>query len=61
MKNKMVNNVPETEGECQEPLKDEGWHCDTYCRKIRHITCEGKAGVREGAEKQCPYLDEMLY
>ena len=38
-----------------------GWRCDTYCRKVRHVACEGRSGVREGAEALCPYYDEMLY
>ena len=37
------------------------WHCDTYCRKIRHITCEGKDNVNENAPDLCPYFEEMLY
>lgn len=37
------------------------WHCDTYCRKVRHVTCEGRLSAEEGAEGQCPYLEEMLY
>lgn len=37
------------------------WHCNTYCRKVRHIYCEGQEHVREDAPEQCPYFDEMLY
>ncbi len=37
------------------------WHCDTYCRKVRHVTCEGEFCAEEGAVNPCPYLDEMLY
>ena len=37
------------------------WHCDTYCRKVRHVSCEGRLSAEEGADVQCPYLDEMLY
>ena len=37
------------------------WHCDTYCRKIRHVTCEGKDHVNDKAPDLCPYFDEMLY
>lgn len=37
------------------------WHCDTYCRKIRHVTCEGRDHVNENAPDLCPYFDEMLY
>ncbi len=39
----------------------ETWHCDTYCRKVRHAVCEGELSVDSKAEKSCPYLDEMLY
>lgn len=37
------------------------WHCDIYCRKIRHVTCEGQENVSEDAPDLCPYFDEMLY
>lgn len=37
------------------------WHCDTYCRKIRHVTCEGKDHINDNAPDLCPYFDEMLY
>ena len=37
------------------------WHCDIYCRKVRHVTCEGREHVDNKSEKRCPYLDEMLY
>jgi len=37
------------------------WHCDIYCRKVRHVTCEGKSGIDPDSPKACPYLDEMLY
>ncbi|MCC8045964.1 MAG: hypothetical protein LIP12_10765 [Clostridiales bacterium] len=39
----------------------ETWACDTYCRKVRHVTCEGRLSSEGGAEKRCPYLEEMLY
>ena len=45
----------------QENSKPLEWHCDIYCRKIRHITCEGKDHVNENAPDLCPYFDEMLY
>ena len=37
------------------------WHCDTYCRKVRHVNCEGRDHVDPNAPDPCPYLDEMLY
>ncbi|MCD8023806.1 MAG: hypothetical protein LUF30_12835 [Lachnospiraceae bacterium] len=37
------------------------WHCDTYCRKIRHVSCEGMLSSEGAAKEACPYLDEMLY
>ncbi|MCD8326494.1 MAG: hypothetical protein LUC90_07385 [Lachnospiraceae bacterium] len=37
------------------------WHCDTYCRKVRYITCEGRAFADPSSPNRCPYLDEMLY
>ncbi|MCD8106045.1 MAG: hypothetical protein LUF35_13885 [Lachnospiraceae bacterium] len=39
----------------------ETWRCDTYCRKIRHVSCEGMLSSDGEAEKRCPYLEEMLY
>ncbi len=39
----------------------EKWHCDTYCRKVRHISCEGAKGIDPDAPDLCPYYDEMLY
>lgn len=39
----------------------ETWRCDTYCRKVRHATCEGELCTDANSEKKCPYLDEMLY
>ena len=36
-------------------------HCDTYCRKVRHVSCEGELCAEDGAAATCPYLDEMLY
>ena len=37
------------------------WHCDTYCRKVRHVTCEGEKGIDDNAPDLCPYFDEMLF
>lgn len=37
------------------------WHCDTYCRKVRHVSCEGELCAEECSSEKCPYLDEMLY
>lgn len=37
------------------------WHCDTYCRKIRHVSCEGEKYIKEDAPNLCPYFEEMLY
>ena len=37
------------------------WHCDTYCRKVRHVSCEGENNVSADAPNLCPYFDEMLY
>ena len=37
------------------------WHCDIYCRKIRHMDCEGKQHIKTDAIDLCPYFDEMLY
>lgn len=42
----------------QEPAL---WHCDTYCRKVRHASCEGELCTDEDAPAVCPYLEEMLY
>lgn len=42
----------------QQPLT---WRCDTYCRKVRHVTCEGRLSAEDSAREQCPFLDEMLY
>ncbi len=42
----------------QEPAT---WHCDTYCRKIRHASCEGEFGAENTSPNVCPYLEEMLY
>lgn len=39
----------------------ETWHCDTYCRKVRHVSCEGRLSAEDCSPNQCPYLDEMLY
>ena len=37
------------------------WHCDTYCRNVRHVSCEGEFCADSGAAEVCPFLDEMLY
>lgn len=37
------------------------WHCDIYCRKVRHMDCEGKQHIKTGVIDLCPYFDEMLY
>lgn len=43
----------------QQPISE--WHCDIYCRKIRHVDCEGKEHVNPDSPNMCPYFDEMLY
>ncbi|MCD7744253.1 MAG: hypothetical protein LUI13_03005 [Lachnospiraceae bacterium] len=45
----------------QPDWSPETWQCDTYCRKVRHVSCEGMLSSEGGAAKRCPYLDEMLY
>ncbi|MCD7739474.1 MAG: hypothetical protein LUH58_10650 [Lachnospiraceae bacterium] len=37
------------------------WHCDTYCRKVRYVSCEGRALADPSSPNCCPYLEEMLY
>lgn len=37
------------------------WHCDIYCRKVRHVSCEGQEHIDCNAPDLCPYFDEMLY
>lgn len=37
------------------------WHCDIYCRNVRHVSCKGELCAEECAPKLCPYYDEMLY
>lgn len=37
------------------------WHCDTYCRKVRHASYEGELCADSNAQASCPYLEEMLY
>ena len=44
-----------------EDSQQPAWHCDIYCRKIRHVSCEGEKYVKSDAEMLCPYYDEMLY
>lgn len=45
----------------EEKRSPNEWHCDIYCRKIRHVDCEGRKYVNENAPDLCPYFDEMLY
>jgi len=57
------NNVSTQE---KTPVSPDGkplmrWHCDTYCRKVRHVTCEGEKGIDDNAPDLCPYFDEMLF
>lgn len=59
MKNVGENNSQEQVSQEQEKIPE--WHCDTYCRKIRHVSCEGKDNVKEDAPDLCPYFEEMLY
>lgn len=37
------------------------WHCDIYCRNVRHVSCGGRLCAEECAPELCPYYDEMLY
>ncbi|HCT92375.1 MAG TPA: hypothetical protein DF613_13520 [Lachnospiraceae bacterium] len=37
------------------------WHCDIYCRNVRHVSCEGELCAEDCAPDLCPYYDEMLY
>lgn len=37
------------------------WHCDIYCRNVRHVSCEGELCAESCAPELCPYYDEMLY
>ena len=57
----MKENNDNNEKALQQTNMPKEWHCDTYCRKIRHVTCEGKDHVNENAPDLCPYFDEMLY
>ena len=48
----------------QEPetsSSKQAWRCDIYCRKVRHVKCEGQEHVDQNAPDPCPYMDEMLY
>ena len=47
------------EEEKKEPIKE--WHCDIYCRKIRHTKCEGQEHINPDAPDLCPFFSEMLY
>ena len=57
MEKKSENKSTETAEFAEKP----SWHCDIYCRKIRHIDCEGRKYRDENAPDLCPYFDEMLY
>lgn len=57
METKCENNLAKEENLTEKP----SWHCDIYCRKIRHIDCEGRKYRDENAPDLCPYFDEMLY
>lgn len=54
-----MKNVGENNSQEQEKIPE--WHCDTYCRKIRHVSCEGEKYIKEDAPNLCPYFEEMLY
>ena len=48
----------------KEKIKQEDtpeWHCDIYCRKVRHVDCEGKEHINPDSPNMCPYFDKMLY
>ena len=57
--------MDENKSELSQKVKDNKtvttWHCDIYCRKVRHVSCEGEKGVDPDSPNRCPYLDEMLY
>ena len=57
VENFQINETQELEKQEVKPK----WHCDTYCRKVRHVTCEGQGHIDPNAPDRCPYLDEMLY
>lgn len=57
MEKKLQNDSKEKEMITAQP----SWHCDIYCRKIRHIDCEGRKYRDENAPDLCPYFDEMLF
>ena len=40
---------------------EQTWHGVTYCRKVRHVSCEGEGHISDDAPNLCPYFDEMLY
>lgn len=50
--------ISEADQKADQPEK---WHCDIYCRKVRHVACEGQGHIDENAPDLCPYFDEMLY
>ncbi len=45
----------------QDDWQPSTWHCDIYCRKVRHVSCEGDMCAIDSSPAACPYLDEMLY
>lgn len=47
--------------EKKEEKQITSWHCDTYCRNVRHVSCEGENGIDPDSPNRCPFLDEMLY
>ena len=59
MEKKRNTNSKNSEQEIACPAAS--WHCDTYCRKIRHTSCEGEGRIDENATQLCPYFEEMLY
>ena len=57
-KTKISLNEIQTSTMKNAPLE---WRCDTYCRKVRHVKCEGEKHINPEAPNLCPYFDEMLY
>lgn len=58
MKNDKEVSLSEVKNNMEQPEK---WHCDIYCRKVRHVACEGQDHIDSNAPDLCPYFDEMLY
>lgn len=56
-----MENLSENTNNITEKTLPPMWHCDIYCRKIRHVDCEGKSHIDANAPELCPYFDEMLY